>query len=115
VVLIRDTPRPGFHVPACLARASSGGVSSTQPCPYFLSEAVLPAAFDLERQAAERRPGTAVLDLNDAICTGAICPVQKDGVVLFHDSQHLSATFARSLAGLLWQRLPPAAQAGLAP
>jgi hypothetical protein len=113
--VIRDTPRPGFNVPACLARAFSGGAPSTQPCPYFLSEAVLPAALELERRAVEGRAGTALLDLNDAICAGVICPVHKDGVVLFHDSQHLSASFARSLAGLLWQRLPPAARAGLAP
>ena len=113
IVLIRDTPRPGFHVPACLARTQTRGGRAATPCPYFLSEAILPDPFVVEQAAVRGRPAAALLDMNDTICATAICPVERGGVILFHDSQHLGATFARSLAGSLWLRLPEAVRASL--
>jgi hypothetical protein len=114
VVVIRDTPRPGFHVPSCLARLPFRGGKEAPPCPYFLSEALLPGAFEVEQAAVRGRANVALVDMNDAVCTTQICEVERDGTVLFHDSQHLSATFARSLAAELWRRLPASARADLA-
>lgn len=113
VVVIRDTPRPGFHVPGCLARTQSRSGKQAPECPYFLSESLLPDAFEVEQAAMRGRTNVALVDMNDAVCTTQICPVKKDDMVLFHDSQHLSATFARSLAAELWRRLPDAARADL--
>ena len=112
VAVIRDTPRPDFHVPACLASAHKRGGKSAPACTFPLAESVRPDAVDIERAAA-RRPNVAFIDLTDAICTGGTCRAEGDGVVLYHDSQHLTATFARSLTDALWRQLPDAARADL--
>jgi hypothetical protein len=113
VALIRDTPRPDFHVPACLARADMRGGNRGSACTFPLAASVLPDAVDVELAAARGRPNVAFIDLTDAICASATCQVERDGVVLFHDSQHLTATFARSLADALLSRLPEGARADL--
>lgn len=113
VVLVRDTPRPGFHVPSCLARALSRGEDPSSACTFALSGAVLRGAEEVERAAAQEHPRVAYVDMNDTICSEAGCPVERDGVVLYHDRQHISATLARSLAGEFRERLPPGVQADL--
>jgi len=114
VLLIRDTPRPGFHVPGCLARAWKQGGSPATDCAFSLPDSMLGSAHEVELAAAAARSRVSVIDLTDRICPSASCRTERDGVVLFHDSQHLSATFARHLAEPLWQRLPAAARAALA-
>ena len=43
-----------------------------------------------------------MLDFNDLICGGkGRCPVVRDGIIVFRDHHHLTATFARSLAPAL--------------
>ena len=113
VVLVRDTPRAGFHVPSCLARALSRGEEPASACTFTLADSVLPDAVTVERAAVQRHPDVAYIDMNDAICADARCPVERDGVILYHDTQHISATLARSLAGEFWNRLPVGAQADL--
>ena len=113
VVLVRDTPRPGFHVPSCLARALARGEESASSCTFALSGAVLPDSVTVERAAVGRIPRAAYVDMTDAICNEPGCPVERDGVVLYHDSQHVSATLARSLAGEFWRRLPDGVRADL--
>ena len=112
VVLIRDTPRPGFHVPGCLARAQMRRTDPAGACIYWLHEAVLPDAHETERTAA-LRTGASIVDLNAEICSEKTCPVERGGLVLFHDGEHLSAGFARSLAESLWNSLPAGARAAL--
>ena len=113
VVLVRDTPRPGFHVPTCLARALSRGEDPFASCRFARSSAVLPDPVTVERAAVGRHPGVAYVDMNDVVCSEPECPVGRDGVVLYHDTQHLSATLARSLAGEFWNRLPEDVRADL--
>lgn len=110
VVMIRDTPRPGFHAPACLARAYARREKPALACTFPLAESVLPNAVEVERAAAQRS-NVAFIDLTDAICTSRLCMVERDNMVLFHDAQHMTATFARSLADSLWRRLPDAVRA----
>jgi peptidoglycan/LPS O-acetylase OafA/YrhL len=114
IALIRDTPRPGFHVPGCLARKWSRGGQPAPACTFRLAESLLGEAFEVERAAAATTSGVAVIDLTPSICGSALCAVERDGVVLFHDSQHISATLARSLADALWLQLPAVARTALA-
>jgi hypothetical protein len=46
-----------------------------------------------------------MLDLNDTICPDGQCPAEQGGKVVFRDSEHMTATFARSLGKELGQRL----------
>ena len=51
----------------------------------------------IERLAAEAT-GATLIDLTARICRGDPCPVAVDGMIVFRDSRHLTATFAASLA-----------------
>ena len=108
VVLLRDTPLPGFHVPRCVARDRTG-------CSFARDIPSRRLAFAVEQAAAEGRERVTLVDLTQEICAEAHCEVESNGVVMFHDAQHLSATFARSLSGALWLRLPLALQQELTP
>jgi peptidoglycan/LPS O-acetylase OafA/YrhL len=113
VVMLRDTPRPPSHVPRCLGEAWLRQDKSPAACSFGLSSSLLTNAFELERSAAQGREGVWLVDMTDTICPGPVCAVQRDGVILYHDAQHLSARFASSLADALWRRMPTAAQSAL--
>jgi hypothetical protein len=47
------------------------------------------------------------VDLSDVICpTKGKCPAVVDGMIVYRDDHHLTATFAASLAPILAERLP---------
>ena len=50
----------------------------------------------------------SIVDLVSAVCPRDPCPVEQQGLVTYHDGEHLSASFARRLAPVLWQRVPEA-------
>jgi len=59
-----------------------------------------------ERVAA-RLTGATVVNLSDVICPGkGKCPAIVDGMIVYRDDHHLTATFAASLAPILGERLP---------
>lgn len=108
--LLIDTPRPGFDVPQCLARADWQGRPQQQAC-RFQRSAV--AADDAAIAAAERAAVAAsghgrVLDLTRAICPDEQCSVFSAGQVHYSDNNHLTAGFSRQLAPALQQALQDA-------
>ncbi len=100
---IADTPRPGFSVPECLSRADVGLVGGGD-CTFERATGFLPHARDLQSAVIARSQGR-LLDLTDQICPGPRCVVERDGIVMYSDSNHLSASFVASLAKTLLQRL----------
>ncbi|GGK73633.1 acyltransferase family protein [Ornithinimicrobium pekingense] len=100
--LIRDVPRPPFDVPECL-------VSN----PDAVAECAFPRADALERAGSgqpellELRPALPVVDLNDAICPAQTCSPVVGGVVVWRDSNHLSATYVDSLRELVEEQVSP--------
>ena len=48
--------------------------------------------------AVDSLPGATLIDLNDAVCPGKRCAALLDGAIVFRDNQHLTASFAASLA-----------------
>jgi hypothetical protein len=48
--------------------------------------------------------------MNDQICPTARCPVMRDGIVVFTDDNHLTATFSRSLATVFGERIERAVE-----
>lgn len=105
VVVLQDTPWPGQDVPECLS--SAGG--DAEACRYPLAgtshlDAELVA---LEREAAEGRSVTHV-DTTPLVCDEPRCPVlTPDGVVVFRDAHHLTATYAATVADDLGALLAP--------
>lgn len=100
VALLRDTPRPDTDMAACLQQHPS--VLST--CAFARSDAIADSGTGQDL-LARTRPELNVIDLTDAICPQAQCAPVVGGVAVYRDSNHLSATYVRSLAPRLEQEL----------
>jgi hypothetical protein len=46
-----------------------------------------------------------MLDMNDLICPGGTCSAERQGEVVFRDSQHMTGSFAASLGPALAAKL----------
>ncbi|MEU3141084.1 acyltransferase family protein [Nocardiopsis alba] len=96
VVAVRDTPRPGFDVPECLATdepsectaAPEDSMARTSP----LEDAALP-------------DNVSTLDLTDLVCDPDLCRPVVGNVLVFWDGGHITTTYMRTLAPELERRL----------
>lgn len=107
VYLMRGTPHLPFDGPDCL--------SSQNWLPWLHSwrRKCSAPAFDQHgndvyqwlQQASKRFGNVSAVDLSDAICPSGQCNAERDGMIVYRDSQHLTATFVKSLADDLGRRL----------
>jgi hypothetical protein len=104
--LFRDSPRPGFDVPTCLARASWRGTNASAACTVARVNALQRALLDLDRRAVSGLEHVMLLDLSDAICSARTCEPIRNGTVVYRDTNHLTATFVVKLTPLLEARVP---------
>jgi peptidoglycan/LPS O-acetylase OafA/YrhL len=103
VRFIRDSPFANFDVPGCLAQAEWDGHTR---CEGLLpSEALSPKVYAAEEKAAENLGKVKFLDLSDQMCGPDRCYLEVSGQVIYRDGDHLTASFSRSLAAVLFQRL----------
>jgi hypothetical protein len=106
VVAIRGTPRTWFDVPACLSRQAAR-LPFAADCSYDRERSLSRAAVAAQSNAARGLP-IRFIDMNDQICASDRCAVVQQGVVVFTDDNHLTATFSRSVAPVLGARLASA-------
>jgi peptidoglycan/LPS O-acetylase OafA/YrhL len=106
VIVIRGTPRVPFDVPSCLSRRDARLPFATD-CTYEPDRALIARARRAQDSAA-RGLNVRFVDMNDQVCASARCATMRRGVVMFTDDNHLTATFARSMAGVLGERLSAA-------
>ena len=103
VVLLAEMPFLNFDPVDCLADTRR---SSCDP-PASL---VIDADYAALESAAAKAAGASVLSLNGVLCPGRSCPVMVDGVVVFRDEHHLTASYmerlAEPVANLLEGRAP---------
>jgi peptidoglycan/LPS O-acetylase OafA/YrhL len=94
VVMITDIPDPwNFSVPECL----SAYLSDYRKCNYARSVA-FNSYYGKREEIASEESGVPLIDLAQAICPGTgTCPVVMDGMIMFRDQHHLTATYAASL------------------
>ncbi len=94
VVMITDIPDPwNFSVPECL----SAYLSDYRRCNYARSVA-FNSYYGKREAVASQQSGVPLIDLAEAICPGSgVCPVVLNGMIMFRDQHHLTATFAASL------------------
>jgi peptidoglycan/LPS O-acetylase OafA/YrhL len=91
VIVVRDTPRSRRdNVLDCLAQ--SGGNACGSP----RRDAVDWKMPDIE--VARRFPEIGVLDLTDYFCGPHVCPAVKDGIIIYRNNNHLTASFSKTLA-----------------
>ena len=102
VVVLADTPHPGIDVPTCVSEHTK----SPQRCAFPRAGH---SGTDAPMRSAEKAAGPRVssLDLTDLVCPGRTCQVvTQDGVVIYRDSHHLTASFSKLLASSVAARLP---------
>lgn len=96
VAVIHDIPTADKNYRACLARSEQ----CTRPRGASVAEP--PLSQDMHLEFAGR---ITALDFTDSLCDAAVCSVVRDGIVAYHDPDHLTvkyaATFAPQMAALL--------------
>ncbi|HEV7990795.1 MAG TPA: SGNH hydrolase domain-containing protein, partial [Gemmatimonadaceae bacterium] len=102
-VAMRDVPRTPFDVPSCLSRRAAG-LPFAGTCVYEREGSLSPVAIAAQNVAARGLP-VRVVDMTDQICATPRCEVVRNGVVVFTDDNHLTASFSRSLAPVLGARI----------
>ena len=108
VVAIRGTPRTWFDVPGCLSRREAR-LLGARSCEYARANALVPAAVAAQTEAA-RGLKVALVDMNDQFCHTPRCDVRQNGLVMFTDDNHLTATFSRSLSRVFGARVEEAVE-----
>lgn len=95
VLAVRDNPRFDHSPADCIQQVGRGavecGVARDQvyaPDPPYTLRSDVPA-------------NVTFLDIADAICDDALCPAERGNVLVYMDDNHLTATYARSMAGLI--------------
>jgi hypothetical protein len=103
VGVVVDTPSAGRDIPACL----SSHKADVREC-AIPRAAALTGGLGTVEQAAVAVTGAFLIDLTASICPGSgACPVVVDNRIVFRDAEHLTATFARSLAPVMAAQIDP--------
>jgi peptidoglycan/LPS O-acetylase OafA/YrhL len=103
VVFIRDTPHADYNILECMAQAEWDG--RTHCAPVKPAVALYPDIYAAEVRGAAGLRNVGFIDLSDALCGAGQCYLQIRGMIVYRDMDHLTATYSRSLAGVLFQRL----------
>jgi peptidoglycan/LPS O-acetylase OafA/YrhL len=93
VLAIRDTPRLPFRAPECVEQTGRDGC-------------VFPKYASLTRASptsalVSAPPNVTFADLNDQLCPRDRCPSVIGNVLVYWDSSHFTATYARTMAPAL--------------
>ncbi|HET9032599.1 MAG TPA: acyltransferase family protein [Dokdonella sp.] len=107
IFILRSTPRLLFDGPSCAAPRSAlfSSLSGDQHCASVAYNEHNELVFESLESAASRFPNVRIVDMTDAVCPNGTCRAERDGVIVFRDSQHMSATFAESLGDALSKQL----------
>jgi peptidoglycan/LPS O-acetylase OafA/YrhL len=113
VVMVTDIPDPwNMSVPDCL----STHPSDYRSCAYARSTGF--GSYWGKREAvASKAAGVPLIDPSQWICPGSgstRCPAVLNGMIIFRDQHHLTATFAKSLGPALDAQLVPILLASMA-
>jgi hypothetical protein len=106
VVILQDTPHPGFSIPDCLSKH----VSAPDACAFDAAHAVDAKLVEAEQRAVDEDRNARYVSTFDLLCDRTICPAERDSVVRFQDDHHISQKFAQSLASEISKRLTAALQ-----
>ncbi|WP_137294570.1 acyltransferase family protein [Nocardioides dongxiaopingii] len=105
VVALRDYPAGDADVVGCVEEHEDDAVDR---CSRPRDEAI--GAFDALARAVEQTPGSALVDLRDLMCTEDTCLPVVGNVVVYRNKAHLTASFVRTLAPYLVERVPVAVE-----
>lgn len=103
VIVMRGTPRTFVDVPVCLSRKAAN-LPFAGSCTYDRARAFIPQAVEAQNRAAQNL-NVSFVDMNDQICATPVCSPVRNGIVVFTDDNHLTASFTRALGTALGYRV----------
>ncbi len=98
VAAIRDTPSPRFDIPTCVDVHGAGDAECEVERSSYYPDASAFARWEVPE-------GVHKIDLIDFICGATICSPVVGNVLVYRDDAHLTASYARTLAEPLEDRL----------
>lgn len=98
--VIADTPRPGLNVPECV----SANPRNLSKCAVEKSVAD-ENGFQDQQKAADILGDVPLINLNKLICPESHCPAIVGEVLVYRDTNHLTATYSSSLSGAFEREL----------
>ncbi|WP_243418086.1 acyltransferase family protein [Actinomycetospora cinnamomea] len=101
VVALRDNPRFDWWPAECVETHGRGAPECELPRDQLYAPEPPYAAMDVP-------PNVGFLDLTDHLCTETVCPPEIGNVMVYLDDNHLSASYARSLAPVVSLLFPAA-------
>ncbi|WP_077940082.1 MULTISPECIES: acyltransferase family protein [unclassified Micromonospora] len=101
VVVLRDSPYLTRNAPECVA----ANPRKLTRCATDRESALGPGGGAAQESAAAGQRNIHLVDLNDAICPVDPCAAVIGGVLIYRDSNHLTATYTSTLAPRLRDRL----------
>lgn len=107
IIIIPGTPSLGFDGPSCVSRnlSSEGRIDPNKCLAKGRGEIVESVAGYLQ-QAADQFANVHMLNLNDVVCPDGNCnAINKQGLVVFRDSQHLTDSYVRAITPIIRERV----------
>lgn len=107
IYLLRDTPSLPFDGPNCLAEHTgrSAWLNLRHTCAASFKSRYAQNVYRWTSTAAARFSNVTMLDMNPYVCPEGTCSALRNGVVVFRDSQHLTRSYAATLAPQLARKL----------
>jgi peptidoglycan/LPS O-acetylase OafA/YrhL len=99
ILILHDPPSPSFDVPVCMARAA--WTNSGNSCSFEPNLVLNTTIVRLEKEATENLLDTEVVDVSSLICAGEECGPSRNGMMLYRDEHHLTASYVLGLAPFL--------------
>lgn len=99
VIVIGSVPEPGFDVPHNVATALHLGREAASGIRRDAVEERLTVADNLVQSVVSRHPQARFLPIWEAICGRTDCPIERGGVPIYYDDDHLSYKGAVEVVG----------------
>jgi peptidoglycan/LPS O-acetylase OafA/YrhL len=90
IAYIRDTPVPTTDIPTCI----SGAANDWSNCSFKPLNHTEPV---IQQSILGNENGLKVIDLYRYLCAGSTCPAVRNGLLLYRDDSHITATAAKAL------------------
>lgn len=93
VTVIADVPSFPDNTPVCLARAQKFGV----PCKPLETAFFNPIKDRAEADAVRSSSNAREVSMISLLCPDGVCQREENGIIMYTDFNHLTATYSRSL------------------
>ena len=100
VAAIQDIPEAPEDIPDCVSES----LDHLDHCAFSISKQKPHPAYDVK--ATEQVRGARLVNMTPAVCRNRICRAVIGNALVYRGTNHLTATFARTLAPRLWRKLP---------